>query len=397
MPIYAHIYHATQKYVRLNKMQLGVLYESLSKYGIVLYFITNFINRDISSVFLILTLLICLLNIKNVFCILREKKSVVISIILFTSWILLSSKINNVPANEIDNYLRPFLLLPLLSIRFTSKDLIFIVILSFILSTLHYLFIFNEIGNIRYGGTSSSPITYANLLVIIIVLGIHNLTYLKSKLAYSLHISMLIVLFIIFIDTGTRGPLLALLSAILVYGYYKYTKTHVAFFLLTFSALLLFVPNKTVDRIYEMHQTDSYEINNIKQGSLRERVAYLEFGYNNVLKSFFFGIGPQNVETQLQEFLTRNNYKDINARDHLHNEFIDLCIKYGFFSLVLFLLIMFTLQRTSDNNVLILTIITALLVSQLTQSHFSHHQAITFFISLIYILHGSKEGICKAR
>ena len=32
MPIYAHIYHATQKYVRLNKMQLGVLYESLSKY-----------------------------------------------------------------------------------------------------------------------------------------------------------------------------------------------------------------------------------------------------------------------------------------------------------------------------------------------------------------------------
>ena len=73
----------------------------------------------------------------------------------------LSSIINSVPANEIDNYLRPFLLLPLLSIRFTNKDLMLIVYCLFYL--LHYLFIFNDIDNIRYGGTSSSPITYANL------------------------------------------------------------------------------------------------------------------------------------------------------------------------------------------------------------------------------------------
>ena len=112
--------------------------------------------------------------------------------------------------------------------------------------------------------------------------------------------------------------MLALLSAILVYGYYKYTRTHVLFFLLTFSAILLVVPNKTVDRIYEMHQADSYEINNIKQGSLRDRVAYLKFGYDNVLKSSFFCIGPQNVETQLQEFLTYNNYKNIITNKKIH-------------------------------------------------------------------------------
>ena len=276
MPISVHIYRAIQKYVILNTMQLGSICESLSKYTIALYFITNFINRDISNVFLILTLLICLLNIKNVFLILCEKKSVIISVTLFTCWILLSSIINSVPANEIDNYLRPFLLLPLLSIRFTNKDLMLIVILSFILSILHYLFIFNDIDNIRYGGTSSSPITYANLLAILIVLGINNLTYLKTKLSYSLHIFILIVLFIILIDTGTRGPLLALLSAILVYGYYNYTGTRILFLLAIFSMLLLVVPNKTVDRIYEMYQVDSYEINNIKQGSIRERSCLFE-------------------------------------------------------------------------------------------------------------------------
>ena len=325
------------------------------------------------------------------------KKSVIISVTLFTCWILLSSIINSVPANEIDNYLRPFLLLPLLSIRFTNKDLMLIVILSFILSILHYLFIFNDIDNIRYGGTSSSPITYANLLAILIVLGINNLTYLKTKLSYSLHIFILIVLFIILIDTGTRGPLLALLSAILVYGYYNYTGTRILFLLAIFSMLLLVVPNKTVDRIYEMYQVDSYEINNIKQGSIRERVAYLKFGYDNILKSSFFGIGPQNLETQIEVFIIQNDYKNINARDHLHNEFIDLCIKYGVLSLVLYLLIMFKLQSTAGNNVLLLVIITVLLVSQLTQSHFSHHQAITFFISLIYILHGSKDGARRVR
>jgi len=56
--------------------------------------------------------------------------------------------------------------------------------------------------------------------------------------------------------------------------------------------------------------------------------------------------------------------------------------------LILLLLIYFALYKSSDrdNRVMMNLILIILVSSQLTQSHFAHHQAITFFIVLAYLI-----------
>ena len=79
-------------------------------------------------------------------------------------------------------------------------------------------------------------------------------------------------------------------------------------------------------------------------------------------------------------------------RDHLHNEFIDISVKFGIPSLIFLLLIYLALYKSSDkdNQVIMNLILIMLMSSQLTQSQFAHHQAITFFIVLAYLVTDSK-------
>ena len=99
------------------------------------------------------------------------------------------------------------------------------------------------------------------------------------------------------------------------------------------------------------------------------------------------GIGPQNVVSTM-----RKNFKDIpkNAqiRDHLHNEYLDISVKFGIPSLIFLILIYIILyNRISKTDRTIAAIIfISLLSSQITQSQFAHHQAISFFVVLIYLL-----------
>ena len=78
----------------------------------------------------------------------------------------------------------------------------------------------------------------------------------------------------------------------------------------------------------------------------------------------------------------------MTAYDHLHNDFLDIVLKFGFISLVLLLFIYFYLihSKNSESRTLILLVLIMLVSTQMTQSHFAHHQAITFYISLLYLL-----------
>jgi O-antigen ligase len=102
-------------------------------------------------------------------------------------------------------------------------------------------------------------------------------------------------------------------------------------------------------------------------------------------------MGPHHLEKEMSGYTEKNN-SNIKARDHLHNEFIDISVKFGIPSLILLLLIYFTLYKSSnkDNRVIMNLILIILMSSQLTQSQFAHHQAITFFIVLAYLVTDSK-------
>ena len=96
------------------------------------------------------------------------------------------------------------------------------------------------------------------------------------------------------------------------------------------------------------------------------------------------GLGPHNVEDTMGEFISKLNI-NAKARDHLHNDFIDIASKFGLPALFLLLLMYFYMYKSSNSNRTVLLLLTLLVLSQITQSQFSHHQAMSFFIFLIYI------------
>ena len=72
---------------------------------------------------------------------------------------------------------------------------------------------------------------------------------------------------------------------------------------------------------------------------------------------------------------------------HLHNDFLDISVKFGLLGLLLLLLIYYSLYKSSnnDNRVLMNLILIMLLVTQLTQCHFIHQQPTLFFITLLFL------------
>ena len=140
----------------------------------------------------------------------------------------------------------------------------------------------------------------------------------------------------------------------------------------------------------EISKINLSEPMNIENKSLRERIYYLNYGIDRLGDNYLIGIGPENLVSDMKESLdgkVRGKYH-IFPKDHLHNEFLDISVKFGLLSLVLLLLIYYLMFKSKDteHKVLFNIVMLMLICSQLTQSQLSHHQAITFFIVLIYIL-----------
>ena len=99
-----------------------------------------------------------------------------------------------------------------------------------------------------------------------------------------------------------------------------------------------------------------------------------------------------NIKIKISQFLKKENINNMPSRDHLHNEFLDITVKFGLISLVLLLFAYFRLinKKSREHSVLLNILMIMLISSQMTQSQFAHHQAITFFIVLFYIFQGRK-------
>tara|TARA_Y100000389_G_scaffold205082_1_gene262855 strand:- start:116 stop:862 length:747 start_codon:yes stop_codon:yes gene_type:complete len=120
--------------------------------------------------------------------------------------------------------------------------------------------------------------------------------------------------------------------------------------------------------------------------SSRDRLGFYWFGLSTVYDKPVFGIGPQNIEESLTNFYLDSKYT-VAAKDHLHNEYIDLAAKYGIITLLLFISILYFIVKSESNNFTISRNVVVLIysISMLSQSHFAHHQATVFFIVLIYV------------
>jgi O-antigen ligase len=297
--------------------------------------------------------------------------------------------------HELDNYYRFLLLIPLLMIIIKDHQLILILNICALGAFGHFFWTYtgDDIG--RYQGTSSNAITYANICALFFIMCTY-FYFVKKYHSLYLLLSGLVFLLILFL-TQTRGPLIGIIFSFIYLIFLTRSRSLIIFILIIFMSII-FVPNPLSDRIKVISQIN-LEIHNHTDNfkpiygsdSINERVFYLQYGLERLKNHPMFGVGAHHLEIEMSGYTERNGI-NIKGRDHLHNEFLDISVKFGMPALILLLLIYFVLYKSSDkdNRVMMNLTLIMLMSSQLTQSQFAHHQAITFFIVLAYLLINSK-------
>jgi O-antigen ligase len=373
----------------------GLSLQNIQLICISTYYVFNFIDRGISNIFLLLALVFCLIDYKRLYEHIKDRWLIVIAVTLFSAWVTIIGAYHESPMHELDNYYRFILLMPLLIISVKDQQLMSILNISAVgaLGHLYWTYMVGDIG--RYLGTSSNAITYANLCALFFIMSIY-FYFIKKNHSIYLLLSGLVFLFILVL-TQTRGPLIGIIISFIYLIFLTRSRLLVTFVSLVLMSLI-FTPNPLSDRVKIISQINSQSNINSSNAqlvsesrSINERVFYLQYGLERLKNHLMFGIGPHHLEKEMLDYTEKNNI-NIQARDHLHNEFLDISVKFGIPSLILLLLIYFVLYKSSDkdNRVIMNLLLIMLLSSQLTQSQFAHHQAITFFIVLAYLITDSK-------
>ncbi len=373
--------------------------ENFYLYSFFLFFIFNFIDRQVSNIFLIITLILCLISYKNLYEAITNNTLLINSIILFSFFISLLGYYHNAPLHELDNYYRFLLLLPLLLISLSEPRLLTLISVCAAASLMHAIFsdAFYETDISRYSGTSSSAITYANMCATLMMICMYFII-IKGNRSYYVILSA-IIFFILFILTGTRGPLIGIIASLTYLIYLlkknKTSRKNIIAFLSIFFIILvsiMIIPNPLAERIKKINNINlTNPLENIDR-SFRERIFYLLYSKEHMKDHLLTGIGPQNVEIKMSQSIKDKNINNIFPRDHVHNEFLDMTLKFGLISLFLLFFVYFRIISTKnqENKALLYILMIMLISSQMTQSQFAHHQAITFFIVLFYIFQGRK-------
>ncbi len=355
---------------------------------ITLYISFNFIDRHISNLFLLICLALCLYDFRNLSQTLKRNKNLVIYIIIFSLYIAILGYYHDAPSSELDNYFRLLLLLPLLSISISKNNLVMIVKISALFAFIHLFYNLIVENPHRYQGTSSNAITYGNLCALMFIICIHLFFDSKSKVRDKALFLSALTFLLAYIFTETRGPMIGILLSLFFLLVHLKNKSYMIFFAVLITSIIM-VPNPLFERMKILKNLDFQSPTEINNRSLRERLIYYDYGVEKLnSNSFLYGQGPQDTEKKMLKYLKSHKIESVNARDHLHNEFLDISVKFGIPALILLLLIYFALYKSSydENEVMINLILIMLVSSQLTQSHFAHHQAITFFIAIAYLI-----------
>lgn len=359
-----------------------------------LFFITSFINRDISSICLIGLLITSLLSYKKTVKSLQENKSLVYCVIIFIFFITFSAFYHNSPLSELDNYIRLFILIPLLSLTLQQKHFSRVLVISSILSIFYFYFESDFVS--RYSGSSSHVITYGVMittLLFLLEINFQPTNYFIKIFKYIILSNLLIILFF----TKSITSLVCLIFGIFYLLYLRVEKK--SFTRVVSSLILLFIlivpaqyflldeydVKKDIDEIEHVNMF-LYNKDYYYYRSTRDRLGYYWFGLNSIYDNALLGIGPHNIEERLTKFYHDKEYVVV-ARDHLHNEYIDIAAKFGVISALLFISILYFMFKSNSSNYTDSKNIVALIysISMLSQSHFAHHQATIFFIVLIYV------------
>lgn len=387
------------------------IFEKLFIYTFAFFIFFNFIDRSISNIFLILLLLI---SLTLVFPINRNKtdQKIIYFIITIVGLFIILNIYHHKPdhvhsiINEVDNYSRYLLLLPIYfavkRIKISIELFFNIIMLSSLIAFVFlvydtYILDYRNYDDYRYRGTASSIITYGNLIMCLAVLLLCNIFRLFPKRFCVKSFVLFVLMIFTWSCTITKGSLigfiLGFIGVLILYRHY-----FISFIVaLTLLLILLFTNiHIHIKNAYDAYQTIELDIikdNTKENSSINERIYYIKYSLKKISESPLIGIGPGEYYKQMKESLKEERI-DLVPRDHAHNEFLDISAKYGLVTLLFFLLMhmyfirIFLKNKNEFSNIGIIFIVTQF-GFMLTQSQFAHHQAIAFFITILFLLLGS--------
>lgn len=314
---------------------------------------------------------------------------------------------------ELDNYSRLILLLPiyllLCSVEFDKnifmKIIIILSFLSLISSGIYYFteakVTFNERINMdfpnRLNPVSSTAITYGNLCMTLFLLNICALLS-ENKIQKKYIYLGLITSLLSWSFSMTIGSLIGL-SFFLLFIIFKgilmvsIKNSITAISLLTIVALTPFNDKfqlYVVD-IKSILQDDMVYTANI-DNSIKERIFFIDTAFDVVKENKFIGIGFDKFQDIVRNRSEERGIK-IEPRNHPHNDFLDIGIKAGFLGIIGLLIFYLLLYRFFIKHLNVdtfyytisgLSVLFSQLGFMMTQTQFSHHQAIVFFLVLIF-------------
>ncbi len=237
-----------------------------------------------------IALLLCVVNFDVLKESLKSHRVLIYLILLFTSVIISSAMLNNSSISEIDNYTRLLLLIPLVAITFNDNHYKLIILAASAAALVNLLYTLSIYDHERYWGTSSHPITYANLCALMSMISLYRMIMASTKhdsIIYGLSFLLFIVPMLM---TATRGPLIGILVCLaLIIALKKSYKLFIGSLVIIF--LVTFTSNSLSTRLSRLVDIDLFDIQANGHVSIRERVAYLHYGALNSKKIFLLELG----------------------------------------------------------------------------------------------------------
>jgi O-antigen ligase len=184
---------------------------------------------------------------------------------------------------------------------------------------------------------------------------------------------LLVSIFLIFKITKTVGIRIVFISG---------------FFLLLLAVFIVPSSKKRIDDVFNSKLILPNKNQNSSEVNFRYGIYHCA---STILKeNWITGIGPGNVQKKLDDCYSDYTYKNYDDYSHIeynsHNQYIDICLKYGVFGLIAFLIFLFWGVNTKDLIYHVFLFI--ILIGLVTENLFDRQIGVvffTFFNSLFFI------------
>ena len=324
--------------------------------------------------------------------------------------------------NELDNYFRFLLITPLFflvkSSKLTLDNILLILNISGIISSLYGLYLFLDSGNYRIRGYTSSAIIYSNILAIYFLTSLISIFYFSGKNKYiSLLCAFLTASIIIIASTRASLITLIFIAFFLLFSshrkkMFKFSKT--AILMSTFVGIISLSFSNIPARILNSYDSAYNYINNNSghfwqhKDSIVPRLIIWKGSLNMIKEHPTIGVGLSNFNKELLKQIEngsilpiRPGVSDLSAGiNHAHNQYFDMFAKLGlagFIAISLFIIISYwffnSYKNSNSRDILFISLTGKIIIltyafNMLFHVILSHQQSTLFMITTTIIFAG---------